>query len=318
MPGFKAGHDGVRYGALFHWLLLESDSQDQVRGKFKPIGFSSRSGSTLGASPRGPVGSCDATAACPIRKLTSSDPDLDAFSSNYRPWLLAMFSRVRTAGGELPMMGRLRSTMQMLGPGAALICALCLAGPSASHAAASNPPGTDDVGPQPCNDACKAYMAWSDRVAARLRPSSPVAQTAVHDGKAAGAMAHRRASQMGRPGVNAFAQFPVQRAATAQSAETAQAVVAPSRAVDGIAERFPTTAGFVTALLASPPGATDDAPESPVVSVPDAIPAMRAAGPIDDPTGRDMRLAASLFLALTLSALVVRGWSRRRTRIAMR
>jgi hypothetical protein len=176
--------------------------------------------------------------------------------------------------------------------------------------------GTDDASQQPCNDVCKAYMAWSDRVSAQLHPS-PVAQTAVPDGKPAGQMVHRRASRTRQPGLNAFAQFPVRRNATAQSAETAQAVVAPSRPLDGIADRFPTTAGFVTALLAGPAGATNEAPDSTVVPVTDAIPVTPGTGPIDATAGGvDMQFTVSLALALCLlSALVVWGWGRTRRAI---
>jgi hypothetical protein len=114
--------------------------------------------------------------------------------------------------------------------------------------------------------------------------------------------------------LNSFAQFPVRRGATAQSAETAQAVVAPSRPLDGIADRFPTTAGFVTALLAGPAGATNEAPDSTVVPVTDAVPATPGTSPIDATAGGvDMQFTVSLFLALCiLSALAFWGWGRPR------
>src|SRR6266571_8154033 len=124
------------------------------------------------------------------------------------------------------MMGRLRSTMQTPGATAALICALFLAGLSVSHAAPSNLSGTDDVGQLPCNDVCKAYLAWSDRAAAMLHPSSPVAQTAVDHGKAAGRMVHHPASRTRQPSLDSFAQFPVRRDAAPESAEASQAEIA--------------------------------------------------------------------------------------------
>jgi len=217
------------------------------------------------------------------------------------------------------MMGRLRSTMQTLGAIAALLSALSLAGPSTSHATESTMSGTDDAGAPPCNDVCKAYMAWSDRVSAKLHPSSPEAQSAVSDGKPAGQMVRHRAAQARQPGLNSFAQFPVRRDATPQSAETAQAVVAPSRSVDGIADRFPTTAGFVSALLAGTAGATNEAPDSTVVPVTDTIPATRETSTIDAPAGGvDMQFLVSLFLALILSALVFWVWLRARTQSATR
>ena len=144
------------------------------------------------------------------------------------------------------MPGRLGSTMQTLGAITALICALFLAGPSPSHAAARTLAGTDDGDRTPCNDACKAYMAWSERASAMLHPSPPVAPTAVRDGKAVDRMVHRQAQPARPAGLNAFAQFPVRRDARTPSAEPAQepaqAAVAPSRPLDDIAERFPTTA----------------------------------------------------------------------------
>jgi hypothetical protein len=42
----------------------------------------------------------DATAARPIRKLTSYHPDIDAISSNYRQWLLSMSSHGVNCGRE--------------------------------------------------------------------------------------------------------------------------------------------------------------------------------------------------------------------------
>src|SRR6185295_6499832 len=120
---------------------------------------------------------------------------------------------------ETSDMGRLRSTVQTLAVTAALVCALSLAGLSTSYAAPPNVPGTDDVSQQPCNDVCKAYMAWSDRVSAMLHPSPTGAQTAVNDGKPAGRVVRQRASKTRQPGLNAFAQFPVRRDARAPSAE---------------------------------------------------------------------------------------------------
>jgi len=218
------------------------------------------------------------------------------------------------------MMGRLRSTISTLGATAALLCALGLAAPGTSHAAPPNGPATSDVGSQPCNDVCKAYLAWSDRVSAKLHPSPTVAQTAVPDGKPAVRAIRHVASRNRQPGLNAFAQFPVRRRAAAQPAETAQAEVAQPRPLDGIADRFPTTAGFVTALLASTAGATNDAPDSTVVSVTDAIPAPRGTGAIDATAGGpDMQFVVSLCLVLcALSVLVVWGWPRARTRTTMR
>ncbi len=215
-------------------------------------------------------------------------------------------------------MGGLRSTMQTLGATAALICALSLAGPSTSQAAPSNLSGTDYVSRQPCNDFCKAYLAWSDRVSAIFHPSRPVARTAVRHKKPAGRMVLDRAPKTRPPSLSSFAQFPVRSDATPQSAETSQAEVALSRPAERIADRFPAADGFVTARLAGTGSATNDAPESTVVSATDAILATQDTGTMDDSTGGlNTRFAVSLLLALcALSALVFWAWSRGRTQTA--
>jgi len=216
------------------------------------------------------------------------------------------------------MMGRLRSMMHAPGATAVLICALFLAGLSTSHAAPSNGSRTDDVNGLPCNDVCKAYLAWSDRVSTMFSPAQPIARAAVRHGKPASSLVHHPAPKTRQPNLNSFAQLPVRSNATAQSAETAQAEVAPSRPADGIAERFPAAAGFVAAILAGTGGAASDASESTVVSASNVIPATQGARTIDDSAGGlDMRFAVSLFLALSiLSTLVLWGRSRGRSRAA--
>lgn len=183
--------------------------------------------------------------------------------------------------------------------------------------------GIAALGRQPCNDFCKAYLAWSDRVSAMFHPSRPVARTAVHHGKPPDRMVHPRASKTRQPRLNSFAQFPVRSDATPPSAETSQAEAAPSRPVDRIVDRFPAADGFVTARLAGTGLAgtgiaTNDAAESTVASATDAIPATQDTGTIDDTAGGlDVRFAVSLFLGLcALSALGFWGWSRGRTQTA--
>jgi len=205
--------------------------------------------------------------------------------------------------------------MPALGAAAALICALSLAGPRPSHAAPPTMSATDEIGAQPCNEACKAYMAWSDRVAAMLRPTQPVAQIAVRDGKAAGEMVHHRASKARQPSLNSFAQFPVRSDAMAPSADNAPGEAAPPRPVEGIAERFPAAAGFVTAILAGPAGPAGEAPDRTVVAADNAIPPMSESSTIDVRSGEsggvDLQFVVSLLLALcALSALAVWAWSR--------
>jgi hypothetical protein len=215
------------------------------------------------------------------------------------------------------MMGRLRSMLQTPGATAALICALSLAGLSTSHAAPSKMTGTDDVSGLPCNEACKAYMAWSDRVSAMFHPSQPMTQAAVRHGRSAGSMVHHPASKTRQPGLSSFAQLSVRSDVTPEFAETSQAEVAPSRPSDGIADRFPAAAGFVSAILAGTGGATNEAPDSTVVSATDAVPVPRGPSTVDDTAGGlDLRVALSLFILSILSALALRGRFRGRTRTA--
>jgi hypothetical protein len=220
--------------------------------------------------------------------------------------------------GETPMMGRLRSTMQTPGATAVLIGALFLAGLNASHAAPSNGSGTDDIGRLPCNDLCKAYLAWSDRASAMFHPSSPAAQTAVHPVKPAGRMLPHPASRTRPPSLDSFAQFPVPGDTPPESAATSQAEIAPSRPAERIGDRFPVAGGIVAATPASTGSATNDAPESTVVSAIGAIPATQGARAIGNTGGvLNMRFAMFLSLALcTLWALVFRGWFRGRTQTA--
>jgi hypothetical protein len=141
-----------------------------------------------------------------------------------------------------------------------------------------------------------------------FHPSRPVAQTAVHHGNPAGRMVHHRALKTLQPGLNSFAQFAVRSDATPQSAETSQAEAEPSRPADRIEDHFPAADGFVTARPAGTGSATNDAPESTVVSITDAIPATQGTSKIDDTAGGlDIRFEVPSLLALcTLSALVLR------------
>ena len=68
-------------------------------------------------------------------------------------------------------MALLQSMIKSAGLVVALIYALSLAGSSTVQAAPSNASETNYVDGLPCNDLCKAYMAWSDRIVARFLPS---------------------------------------------------------------------------------------------------------------------------------------------------
>jgi hypothetical protein len=217
------------------------------------------------------------------------------------------------------MIDRLRSSMQTLGVTAFLLCALSLAGLGASHASPSNSSQSVRIDGEPCNDVCKAYMAWSDRVAAMFRPAQPLEKNAARHTRPLRAMVQHTARTR-RPGLNSFAQLPVQSAAMADSTETPQATetppaeVAPSRPMDRIADRFSAADKFMIAKPDGTDSATNDAAESRVVAVADTAPATRGTGTVNGAAvGPHLRLAAPLFLALCLlPALVL--WRRFRGR----
>lgn len=216
------------------------------------------------------------------------------------------------------MMDRLRSPLQTLGGTAFLICALSLAGLGSSHAGPSNSSESVGVSGEPCNDICRAYMTWSYRVSAMFRPSQPLEKHAAHHGRPPRTMV-RYGSRTRQPALNSFARLPEQSDATPQSAETRQpaqtpqAEVAPSPPIDRIAG-FLATGKSMTARRAGTDSATNDAAESTVVAVADTIPATQATGTVRaSAIGPDMRLAASLLLALcTLATLVFWWWFRDR------
>ena len=76
------------------------------------------------------------------------------------------------------MMDCLRAITRPLGVIAALVCALSLAGLGASRASPPAPSPAAKADEPPCNSICKAYMAWSSRVAATMHPSRPSRTTA--------------------------------------------------------------------------------------------------------------------------------------------
>jgi hypothetical protein len=216
------------------------------------------------------------------------------------------------------MMDRLRSPMQTLGGTAFLICALSLAGIGSSHAGPSSSPESVGVSEEPCNDVCKAYMAWSHRVSAMFGPAQPLEKRAAPHDRPPRTMV-RYGSRTRQPALNSFARLPEQSDATPQSAETPpaaetpQAEVAPSEPIDQIAD-FLAAGKFMAAKRAGTDSATNDAADRTVVAVADTIPATQATGTVHaSAIGPDMRLVASLLLALcTLAALAF--WSRFRAK----
>ena len=213
------------------------------------------------------------------------------------------------------MTGPLESTKQRLGAAAALVFILALAGPSTSHATPSNASGTGYVNGQPCNDFCKAYMAWSDRVMARSRPalrSRPKAQIAVRHRKPVRTVYRRPDTR--HADLSSFAQVLRRSNAPAQDAETQQVAVAapPPGPVNPITERLSPAAGIANARFADAGGATDEPPPRTLVSSTAPISATHDTGTTDGfERGGDSRLTASLGLALcALLWLLYWGWFR--------
>ena len=162
-------------------------------------------------------------------------------------------------------MGLLRSTMQRLGVAVALIYALPLAGLSTSYAAQPNAAETSHVNGQTCGDLCKAYMAWSDRMMARFRPSQPQIPAVVPH-KKPGRTIHP-ASAARQLDLSSFAQLRRGIEAAPRSPETPHVQAAPTEPVEPISERLFPADGVVTATPADAGAATNEPAESTLVSV---------------------------------------------------
>ncbi|WP_316234343.1 hypothetical protein [Bradyrhizobium sp. SZCCHNR1098] len=119
-------------------------------------------------------------------------------------------------------------TSSRLGAVAALVSVICIAAPGAAQAGSAN---GDLVNGQYCNDLCKAYMAWSNRMLAVTQPASysrPQVRVAVPQSmtpkKMDKAEKPDRMAQHGpkphRPAnLNSFAQLPSGSQATQSSME---------------------------------------------------------------------------------------------------
>jgi hypothetical protein len=200
------------------------------------------------------------------------------------------------------MIGRLRSTMHRLGLALALVFALSLAEPSTSHADPSNASGTGYVNGMPCNDLCKAYMAWSDRVMGTTPPPPPKARIAVRPrrpDRTVDRVAGTRHSDL-----NSFRQVLRRSDAAAKAAETPQVTAAvPPAPVNAIAERRSPATGIVTARLADAGISTNKAPQTPLDSFIAPISATQDTSTTEDfARGHDGRFMAPL--GLTLCALL--------------
>jgi len=209
-------------------------------------------------------------------------------------------------------MALLQSMMRGARP-AALVLALSLAGLSTAQAARSNASETDHVNGQPCNDLCKAYMAWSDRLMARPLPSWPQMRVILVSKRPDRTVPHAPGTR--RSGSNSFAQLPQPSDAAPPSVETAHMQAAPSEPVQPITERSFPADGIVPAKPADAGGATNAAPETTFVSVTGFVSATQDTGMTRHfARGLDGRFGAELGLALcALLSLLSWGWLRRKT-----
>ena len=205
-------------------------------------------------------------------------------------------------------MGLLQSRVQSLGVAAALVCAFSLAAPSTSQAAPSRASGTNSVNGPPCNDLCKAYMAWSNRILARFHPPQPQMRVAVRHKQPDRPVHH--ASGIRPSSLNVFAQLRRPSDAAPRSVETPRSVeapqvqAAPSEPVQPILERpFPAD-GIAIAKPVDAAVAASESPETTLVSMTTLVSATPDAGTQDTGTtghfarGLDGRFALSLALAL--------------------
>ena len=214
-------------------------------------------------------------------------------------------------------MGRLDPRVQRLALAVLVVHALSLAGLGPSHAAAARSRSTDLVEGVPCNDLCKAYMAWSDRMMARFGPSRLQARaeprTAAHP-KRPERTAHRGAAAR-RSGLNPFVQLPRQSIEAPQSAEPRQVEMASSPPTAPIANRLLPPDGSVTEQQLEPGSAMSAFAEMPPMFTVDPVSATQEAittGHIA--SGPTKRLQISLALALcALLAFGSWGWIRVRT-----
>jgi len=148
------------------------------------------------------------------------------------------------------MMDRSRSPLRIVAVTASLVSALSLAGLGTSQAGASNSPPTASVDELPCNDLCRDYMSWSDRVAPLFRPSPPPTTTAAQRSKPPRAMVDHAAKPR-PPALNSFAQWPTQGVATPDIDQpppvtgTSPAMSGTFRPRDQIADRLPALPEFI-------------------------------------------------------------------------
>lgn len=213
------------------------------------------------------------------------------------------------------MSGRHHWTMRRLVVAMLMVHALSLAGLSPSHAAAANSSAglLNDI---PCNDLCKAYMAWSDRTMARLNPAQrqtpPQPRAAAHPKKPE--QPPHSAAAARRPGLNAFARLPRQVDPAPPTAPSPPVEIATSQPAAPIADRTPAADGVAKQRADTDSATTELAETMPTPPVADPLAATQQPVTIGAiANGPPQRLPVSLVLALcALLAFVSCWWIRDR------
>lgn len=226
--------------------------------------------------------------------------------------------------GHLKALPDLRSTK--LGAAAALVTVICLAAPGAAQAGSAN---NETVNGQYCNDLCKAYMAWSNRVLAITQPSYTRPQVRVAlpqssspkkmDGPDKPERMTQQAPKSHRPAnLDSFAQLPAGSRA-AQSAMDRTPGDEGSAAYAGAQMGRMLAADTAAPSLAGLRGSTADAADMRMVSMTDA----GRAGPmtVGDASGSARSKMPPTWIMLAAAALLAffgHGWLKRRSEASER
>ena len=217
------------------------------------------------------------------------------------------------------MMSQIRSKAAF-GAAIALVSAIFMATPGTSQAGALRGSDTDIVNGQPCNDFCKAYMAWSDRVRAMIQPAQARSRVRVAQPQKKIDAAERpqrvthRTPKPGRQPLNSFAQLPSGSHLTRAAMDTPRPEAMSAEPAGAGLGRF-SGDGMTPPTLADFRGSTFEADTQ--------QPAMTVAASADEPrtvgTGHgfnapNTRLISFLLALGALLAYFAWGWLKQRAR----
>ncbi|MGC2778555.1 MAG: hypothetical protein WA418_23285 [Bradyrhizobium sp.] len=214
-------------------------------------------------------------------------------------------------------MSRLRS-IPKVGAAAALVSTIVLAAPGAVQA---GPAETETVNGQYCNDLCKAYMAWSNRVLAitqssYTRPQVRVALPQQKKIEKPERMAQHAPKQHRPSNLDSFAQLP-------SASHAAQSAMDRPQGDDTVGDDGGSRLGRLFATDPTPPralaemrGTMTDSASTRLVSMSD--PGMQPLT-VGEGSGGARSKMPSMWVVLAAGALLVlfgRGWLKRRAREA--